>query len=309
MFHFPSEANGKFIGRTCPACAAAGSRPMFEKDGCQYVECSACGMTFINPIPAVETLAATYDHLSQEYFLDDRRLAVDEYPQRHARELELLRRVGSRGRLLDVGCATGSFLRAATVLGFTDVAGIDIAGPSIDAAKQMGLQVTAGEFSAGIFAAGTFDAVTMWNTLEHLPFPMDFIRESMRVLAPNGVLALSVPNYASLSVAILGRRYRYIGLAHLNYFTPSTLALVLRRAGLSVEYVETRSFNPYVVWQDLRGARVDTAEFIRETELSKSFKSKSGFGLARLAYTAVDRGLRLIGKGDSLLAIGRKPRA
>lgn len=308
MFRALQDSTDRRTDRPCPVCGASESRRLFTKDTHDYVSCGPCGAVYINPVPESGALEHGYEALSTEYFLDERRLAIDEYPERHAREVALLRRVGARGRLLDVGCATGSFMMAARAAGFADLAGVDIAAPSVALARRRGFRATVGDFPAGLFPPGSLEVVTMWNTLEHLPSPWDFVREAYRVLAPGGVLGVSVPNYESLSVRLLGPRYRYIALAHLNYFTPSTLRRLFARAGFEVVHVETRSFNPYVVWQDLRGAAADTEAMIRETELSKSFKTQSAFAPARLAYAVVDRVLRTIGRGDSLLMAARKPR-
>jgi len=280
---------------------------VFDKDGFSYVRCTGCGLVYISPIPKAEALEHEYDQLSADYFLDERRLALDEYTERHDREVGLLQRVGARGRLLDVGCATGSFMMAARRIGFTDIHGVDVAAASVAVAQRRGFDAVAGDFSAHMFAPGRFDVVSMWNTLEHLPDPFIFATEAWRVLAPGGYLVVSMPNCNSLSVALLRRRYRYIALEHLNYFTPATLRTLLTRTGFRVVHHETRSFNPYVVWQDWKGVPVDIEETIRETQLSKSFKTSGSFSVARVAYRAVDGLLRVVGRGDSLLAAAQKP--
>jgi 2-polyprenyl-3-methyl-5-hydroxy-6-metoxy-1,4-benzoquinol methylase len=305
---FRSVADGAArVERTCPACASNAASPSFDKDGFTYVRCTGCGLVYISPIPQVEALEHEYDQLSTDYFLDERRLAIDEYTERHDREVRLLRRVGARGRLLDVGCATGSFMMAAKRIGFTEIHGIDVAAASVEVARRRGFDAVAGDFSGHMFGADCFDVVSMWNTLEHLPNPFTFATEAWRVLAPGGYLVVSMPNFDSLSVALLRRRYRYIALEHLNYFTPRTLTTLLTRAGFRVVHHETRSFNPYVVWQDWRGVPVDIEETIRETQLSKSFKTSGSFSVARGAYRAVDGLLRMLGRGDSLLAAAQKP--
>lgn len=295
------------MGRSCPACGEVTHHQIFEKASYQYVACDACRAVYINPIPLAQALNRGYDELSADYFLDERRLAVDDYLQRHAREIALLNRVAVRGKLLDVGCATGSFLQAASHAGLRDLLGIDIAGPSIDVARRRGFRAEAGDFPSGVFEPNSFAIVTMWNTLEHVPAPDAFVREAWRVLEPGGILAMSMPNYASLSVRLVGTRYRYIGLAHLNYFTPRTVRVLLSRNRFDVVHIETRSFNPYVVWRDWSGDVPDTEKMIRETELSKTFKTTSKFAPARVVYAAVDRTLRAIGWGDSLLIAARKP--
>src|SRR5437899_13067792 len=86
MFHHLSEARAPLVHRACPACAAHPCRHRFAKDGYAYVQCEACGLVYINPIPAYQALEQAYEELSEEYFLADRRRAVDTYAQRHARE-------------------------------------------------------------------------------------------------------------------------------------------------------------------------------------------------------------------------------
>ena len=198
-------------------------------------------------------------------------------------------------------------MMAARRIGFTDIHGVDVAAASVAVARRRGFEARAGDFSAQMFPPGSFDVVSMWNTLEHLPEPFVFATEARRVLAPGGHLVVSMPNFNSLSVLLLRRRYRYIALEHLNYFTPATLRTLLTRAGFRVVHHETRSFNPYVVLQDWRGVPVDIEETIRETQLSKSFKTNGSFSVARVAYRTVDGLLRIVGRGDSLLMAAQKP--
>jgi 2-polyprenyl-3-methyl-5-hydroxy-6-metoxy-1,4-benzoquinol methylase len=306
MFH-TLPAHTVLAPRPCPACGADRPSPRFEKHGFHYVGCGDCGLVYISPCPVEQALEEGYEELAGEYYLDERRQAIDTYAERHRRELDLLKRVGASGRLLDVGCSTGSFLMAAPSIGLRDGLGIDIAKQSVDLANQRGVRAVRGEFPAGVLKDQRFDVVTMWNTLEHLPAPAAFLDEAFRVLEPGGWLAVSMPNFDSLSVALLGPKYRYIGVAHLNYFSPSTLGRLLTRCGFITEYTETRSFNPYVVWKDWSGRSPDTEELIHETELSKSFKTQRGFAPARIAYNVVDQTLKLVGKGDSLLMAARKP--
>lgn len=95
---------------------------------------------------------------------------------------------------------------------------------------------------------GTYDAVVSLATLEHLIQIDHFAREVHRILAPNGRLYLSVPNYASLywMIPLLrGRtfhnpfeeRERYEFYAHIRYFTYRTLVEYMEHFGLYVDTV------------------------------------------------------------------------
>ncbi len=307
MFQNLSWPDGRKIHRSCPACLNGEYVLRFTKADYSYVRCLKCGTVYINPIPEVGCLEINYNQLSFDYFLQKRKRVIDFFPNRYSRELAVLTKAHAKGRLLDVGCATGSFLVAARQDGYADVTGIDIAEPSVHFAQEMGLNAVHGDFSREVFDAGSFDVVTMWATLEHLPSPSRFVEEAFRILKPGGVLAVSVPNYRSLSTRLLGPKYRYIGLAHLNYFSAQTLKLLLARVGFETLRTETRSFNPYVVWMDWWGTRININDMLHETELSVTFKTSRMFAPARIVYRTADVFLNRLGLGDLLLAAARKP--
>lgn len=263
-------------------------------------------MVFINPIPDATQLGDIYNILGSDYFTTPRKLQIDFVKNRYDRELAVLARAGAAGNLLDVGCATGSFIVAAQAAGFQAAQGIDIAGPSIDYARQIGLCVTAGDFASGILPSDSFDVVTMWATLEHLPFPGRFLAEVYRVLKPAGIMGISVPNHASISSRLLGPRYRYVSVNHLNYFTPQTAGKLIEQNGFSLLTVETRSVNPFVILQDLRGLNVDLEEQLNESENSIRIKTRPLLGPARWIYNLLDRLLLCLGRGDLMLIAARK---
>ncbi len=71
----------------------------------------------------------------------------------------------------------------------------------------------------------------MWACVEHLRRPMAYLKEACRVLRPGGKLVISVPNSSGLASLVLGRRYRYVCIEHLSYFTSGSLTGALARAG------------------------------------------------------------------------------
>ena len=77
------------------------------------------------------------------------------------------------------------------------------------------------------------DVICFWDTLEHVPDPLEFLRTVRSRLADDGVFALSVPSYASIPARLLGGRWWTLKPEqHIWHFTPTTLRLVAARAGL-----------------------------------------------------------------------------
>jgi ubiquinone/menaquinone biosynthesis C-methylase UbiE len=104
-------------------------------------------------------------------------------------------------RLLDVGCGNGAYTMALAAV-FPEVVAIDV---EPDRLRSFATALAGNPSYTGIvtermsvealsFADGRFDAVTMIEVLEHVEHPHRAAAEVARVLAPGGMLYISVPN-------------------------------------------------------------------------------------------------------------------
>jgi 2-polyprenyl-3-methyl-5-hydroxy-6-metoxy-1,4-benzoquinol methylase len=135
------------------------------------------------------------------------------------------------GRLLDVGCGDGARLSRMRELGWR-VTGTDLDERALEPARRAGLDVKLGTLAEQRFASGAFDAVTLSHVIEHVPDPVETLRECRRVLAPGGVVMAVTPNVESMGHARWGARWR--GLEpprHLQVFTWDALEAAARSAG------------------------------------------------------------------------------
>ncbi len=83
------------------------------------------------------------------------------------------------------------------------------------------------------------DVVTLWETLEHVPCPEDLLLQVYDVLPIGGLLVVSVPNDLSpLQLQACAKYdlpyYWLISPVHLQYFTPKTIQLLVRRCGYKI---------------------------------------------------------------------------
>jgi SAM-dependent methyltransferase len=141
------------------------------------------------------------------------------------RQLTILHRYLSPGRLLDVGCASGLFLRCAADAGW-NVIGVE---PSKTLCKEATKTLTGrGEVICSTLQdsglrISSFDAVTMWDVLEHVRDPIEFMNACGSLLKPGGHLFVNVPDLNSLQARILGARWPLLLPEHLNYFNRKSL--------------------------------------------------------------------------------------
>ena len=156
--------------------------------------------------------------------------------------------------VLDVGCASGSL---ATLL--RDVRGARIIGIEPDPARaalaaERGIDVRVGVLSPEITQAlGVFDVVLYVDVLEHLTDPLGELSNALPLIAPGGVLIISVPNVAHWSVRwnLLCGRFNYtdtglMDATHLRWFTRDSIIELLSKAGIKPVSVEcTIGLNHY----------------------------------------------------------------
>ena len=135
--------------------------------------------------------------------------------------LRELRRLAS-GRLLDVGCGEGQFLRRAGK--DFDAFGIEISQAGALAAQRVSsADVRVGSATALPYADREFDVITCFDVVEHLPDPSRFFFEAARVLRLGGVLFFSTPNPLSLGHRVKGSASTiYTDTTHVSVHPPDT---------------------------------------------------------------------------------------
>ncbi len=164
--------------------------------------------------------------------------------------------------VLDCGCGYGFTLHVLRQLSEANLIGLDLEHPRLlHARDHLAQPVSFLRASAGSlpFAAGALPKAVCSEVLEHLPDDRAAVRELHRVLAPGGLLAVTVPsaNYPfgwdpfNWMLEHLGlppvrgeRLFSGIWYGHRRLYTASTLANLLRGAGF--EIVDERGLTHWV---------------------------------------------------------------
>ncbi len=204
--------------------------------------CPVCGLVFVSPRLTAAALQRLYDE--PEYFEGGvygsrARWSPAMVLQRtwtHGRLAGIARLRPPPASLLEVGSGYGLFLAAARDAGYR-VRGVELSRTGVRVARdELGLDVFAGQVADA--PTEPADVVCFWDTLEHVPDPLVFLRQVRARLAGDGVIALSVPYFSSIPARVLGARWWTLKPEqHIWHFTPRTLALVAARAGLVITTV------------------------------------------------------------------------
>jgi len=101
------------------------------------------------------------------------------------------------------------------------------------------------------FEDGHFDVITLFHVLEHFAEPVEQLRKIRRLLTDEGMLVIEVPNHADWLPQISDAYFNfYYQPAHIYYFTVSSLADVLNKAGFGseIDYVQRYGFENARHW-------------------------------------------------------------
>ncbi len=282
----------------CPLCGSIDLRPLARYAAVHLHRCGGCGFVATGLLPSVDELQAHYAQYSRNDSIS--LLTLENY----RRLLASWSGERQTGALLDVGAGNGHFLGVAAELGWAAF-GTEFTPEAVALCRAKGATVHMGELAEADFAPQSFDVVTAFEVLEHVPDPVDLLRQVGRLLRPGGLFYLTTPNFNALSRRVLGPRWHVIEYPeHLSYFTPRTLRRAARVAGLEVEWLITEGIISQLVRPLSAGGGTGSDAGGIETLRRKTQQQL----LWRLAKRGLNAVLRLTGTGDSLKAQLRRPR-
>lgn len=221
----------------CALCGD-GLKPLFDKDGYAVCRCGSCSLVQVNAALSRDELERIY---GEEYFSSE--VFHDYVAEREVRVLagraavQTLARLVPAGKLLDVGCAAGFFLEAASAQ--YEATGVELSPFASSYARDtLGLRVFTGDVSDGALDGERFDVVTAWNTIEHMADPLGAFTMIGRIMPPGGLLAVSTGDVTGPLARFDLRNWNLmVPPYHLFFFSPKTIDLLLARAGFEVRRV------------------------------------------------------------------------
>ena len=196
-------------------------------------QCGACGFIYNSPRIRVDLLAQYYytsSVASGQVYRDES--AQGYYPRlnaERARSLSAFLSARQAGRLLDIGCGSGGFLDALRGCGLDkwELCGLDPSATACEKARAKGYRVEQACLGDEDFPPRTFDGISLVSVLEHLPDPRAALARVRKLLKPDGIVFIEVPNVLQPDLSVSG----YFSLEHIQHFTQASLARLMRDCG------------------------------------------------------------------------------
>jgi 2-polyprenyl-3-methyl-5-hydroxy-6-metoxy-1,4-benzoquinol methylase len=235
--------------RDCPVCSSKSHVFQMNNDYLDYSRCRDCSLIFMNP-----TLDATHiqegfkgdDALVMEYFriVAKYRTPVQRRPDpRLDNKLHDIYEVKTSGRLLDIGCSFGDFLRSARY--FYEVEGVEV--------NPWTAETAAAEFTIhrqylnDLGLGKNYDIVTLHQILYGVPDPLSLLKDTHNVLKDNGILYINTPNADSYAMRLYGGKANHIyGYTTQNVFNRRSLEKAAQLTGFKIKTFRTEWVDIYL---------------------------------------------------------------
>ncbi|MDD2707707.1 MAG: class I SAM-dependent methyltransferase [Verrucomicrobiae bacterium] len=229
----------------CPVCGG-NARPCWtaidgKGRGWPYVRCQNCGLVRLDLRGIVEEwkkLAYGDEYYAEgiSKFTGAVQLLREFSAWRRAREIHGF--FGVPGRVLDIGCGEGLFLKAMQNFGW-QVDGCETGQRPAERAEQLlGRPVCRGGFCGMLESgvAGPWDVVMLWHVLEHVAEPRELLERLAGFMKPGGRLVVAVPNAASWQARIFGVYWFHLDPPrHLYHLEEKHVRMISRDAGWEID--------------------------------------------------------------------------
>ncbi len=221
------------VRESCPACDAIEKEQCFVVDGYDIKRCLVCGTMYVETLPTPEALAAIYTSDSYYELPPDsiRRIVAE-----NERRMVLIRGFKPTGRFLDIGCAHGLLLDRAKLAGYATF-GVEPTSKNAEVAAAKGHNVFNGWLNDFVAKVGEqrFDVITCLDVIEHIDNPKSFMTLASSLLAEDGLMVISTPNYSGVIAKLLGARDPYMTPPeHITFFTTNGMCRLATSCGLAI---------------------------------------------------------------------------
>lgn len=235
ILRFKNDKISDKVMRETNLFSASSNYKLFD----QLVQCYVCSHVMTNPRLSTKDLIESYSNSTENNHFLQNNFRIDSFEK-------VLKKVIKKNNLnpsdrefnvLDIGCASGSFLNAAKKITNWNLKGIEPSKTMVEfGITNYGLDINQGVFMENSFPNDKFDMITLWDVLEHVNHPDKLLYDIAKKLKINGFLIINVPNLNTITARMMKYSWPFYLAVHIHYFKNNTLKKLLANYQLQVIY-------------------------------------------------------------------------
>jgi 2-polyprenyl-3-methyl-5-hydroxy-6-metoxy-1,4-benzoquinol methylase len=289
---------------------AASDRFFARSNMYRLLQCESCSLVWLADPPKASEMDSHYGPNYDQFI----RKATDKESERHwRRAVDTVQRYSQGGRLLDLGCGSGSFLHCLRGGAWT-LWGIEMSAAAAQLARTRNLAtILTDDVVQAPFPPETFDVITCFHVFEHMTSPREVLAKVKEWLKPGGIFCVHVPNIEAAEGRLFGSYWYPLELPrHLFHFSPRSLRQLAQASGLEEVRVTTAKVSfveystRYMVDEALRKAGVPRPPLAEAAEPPLPWRAIRK-GLRLTALPVLNWLIGLTGEGSIIEAVFRKP--
>jgi len=224
----------------CPLCRSSENKYLYKKPDARFfispiefkvLKCENCTVGFVSPRPTIEEIK--YFYPDEYYNYESRSINNPNNRKRFPIQASYFKDLHPGSKILDVGCANGSFSKYLSKNLGLDAYGMDLNKPEILDHDPTKLKF--GIISDFDYQNEFFDAVSAWAVINHSHEPMLYFSNVYRLLKSGGRFVFLVTNFNSLF-----SRYAYAEdiPRQMIFFTKKSLEFCALQTGFTIQNIK-----------------------------------------------------------------------
>ena len=216
--------------------------------------CIKCGMHLTADVPGVEEISAYYksedyiSHSDTRKGLINRVYHIIRAYMLGSKYATIKRSFGkNKGTILDIGAGTGYFLQYMKQKNW-EVYGTEKSIEAREFAKsRLNMDIMPDDALFSLPPA-SFDLITLWHVMEHLPNIRQYWQVISRLLKPDGILIIALPNSSSWDAKHYGSYWAAWDVPrHIWHFTPKLIEKLGNREGFRLIHSKRMPFDAFYI--------------------------------------------------------------
>lgn len=233
--------------KDCPICNSKKRKITWAKVNSFFkaVKCTKCEFIYIDNILSKKGLNAYYNNYIDFRLKNKKKLNLRK--KMYLIDLKYLKLYKNSGKLIDIGCSNGDFLKH--LVKHYSAFGIDIDSQAIEIAKKFKVlkkRVSVLDLSDVKKKLGSFDIAVLRGVIEHVKDPKKYFFYISKILKKNGIIFIcATPNVDSPAAIQFKTNWsQYDPIQHINLFSSNTLSKLgkkfrLKLIGEHYPYINT----------------------------------------------------------------------